>query len=78
MTDTPPYQSTSHPIKPMSYDRMYYFLPYWDNKPCLHVRSVWHDHRRRLYHSNLLARIAEKLVSDRSRSRSRSWSRRRS
>ncbi|KAF0293526.1 Otoferlin [Amphibalanus amphitrite] len=61
LADTPPYQSTSHPIKPMSYDRLYYFLPYWDNKPCLHVRSVWHDHRRRLYHSNLLARIAEKL-----------------
>ena len=48
----------------MSYDRQYYFLPYWDNKPCLHVRSVWHDHRRRLHHSNLLARIAHKLVRD--------------
>lgn len=47
----------------MTHDRLYYFLPYWDNKPCMHVRSVWPDYRRRMYNSNIIAKICDKLVS---------------
>ncbi|XP_046413657.1 otoferlin-like isoform X1 [Neodiprion fabricii] len=54
-------QSTTQPCKPMTHDKMYYFLPYWDNKPCLHVRSIWPDYRRRMYSSNIIGKIADKL-----------------
>lgn len=47
----------------MTHDKIYYFLPYWDNKPCMHIRSVWPDYRRRMYNSNIISKIAEKLVS---------------
>lgn len=40
----------------------YYYIPYNDNKPCVWVRSIWQDHRRRMYNSNVLAKIADKLV----------------
>ncbi|EEC19061.1 conserved hypothetical protein [Ixodes scapularis] len=53
--------STSQPVKPMSADRYYYHLPYGDNKPCLWVKSVWQDYRRRLCNSNMILKIKEKL-----------------
>lgn len=56
------WQSTTVPTRPMTHDKLYYFLPYWDNKPCMHVRSVWPDYRRRMYNSNVIAKIADKLV----------------
>ncbi|XP_076249647.1 otoferlin isoform X2 [Calliopsis andreniformis] len=55
------WQSTTSACKPMTHDKIYYFLPYWDNKPCLHVRSIWPDYRRRMYNSNIISKIAEKL-----------------
>ncbi|XP_072153878.1 otoferlin [Bemisia tabaci] len=55
------WQSSTSASKPMTHDRIYYYLPYWEDKPCLHVRSVWPDHRRRMYNSNLIAQIIEKL-----------------
>ncbi|KAK3919848.1 Otoferlin, partial [Frankliniella fusca] len=55
------WQSTTTAIKPMTHDRLYYFLPYWDDKPCMHVRSVWPDLRRRMYNSNVVARVADRL-----------------
>ncbi|XP_059472296.1 otoferlin isoform X4 [Neocloeon triangulifer] len=55
------WQSTTPPVKPMTHDRLYHFLPYWDDKPCMYVRSVWPDYRRRMYNSNLIMRIIEKL-----------------
>ncbi|CAG9763070.1 unnamed protein product [Ceutorhynchus assimilis] len=60
-SDTASWQSTTSPTKPMTHDKFYYFLPYWDNKPCMHIRSVWPDYRRRLYNSNMIGKIAEKL-----------------
>ena len=57
------WQSTTTSVKPMTHDRLYYFLPYWDDKPCMHVRSVWPDLRRRMYNSNVIARIVDRLVS---------------
>ena len=61
-TESSMWQSTTPPMKPLSNDKTYYYLPFWDDKPCLYVRSYWQDHRRRLYNSNALATIADKLV----------------
>ncbi|XP_076380507.1 otoferlin isoform X2 [Megalopta genalis] len=55
------WQSTTPPSKPMTHDKIYYFIPYWDDKPCLHVRSIWPDYRRRMYNSNIINKIADKL-----------------
>jgi hypothetical protein len=63
-TSSPSWQSAISPAKPMTNDHIYYFLPYWDDKPCMHVRSVWPDYRRRMYNSNIIARIVDKLVSN--------------
>lgn len=57
------WQSSTALAKPMTHDKIYYFLPYWDDKPCLHVRSVWPDYRRRMYTSNMLSKIVDKFVS---------------
>ncbi|XP_017781557.1 PREDICTED: otoferlin-like isoform X2 [Nicrophorus vespilloides] len=59
--DSGSWQSTTTPTKPMTHDRLHYFLPYWDNKPCMHIRSVWPDYRRRMYNSNIISKIADKL-----------------
>lgn len=48
----------------MTHDRLYYFLPYWDDKPCMHLRASYPDLRRRMYNSNLIAKIVDKLVSN--------------
>lgn len=58
------WQSTTPANKPMTHDKIYYFLPYWDDKPCLHVRSIWPDYRRRMYNSNIIGKIVDKLVRD--------------
>ncbi|XP_069993363.1 otoferlin-like isoform X1 [Penaeus vannamei] len=55
------WHSTTPPMKPMTNDKIYYFLPFWDDKPCLYIRSFFQDHRRRLYNSNAIAGIATKL-----------------
>ncbi|CAL7945461.1 unnamed protein product [Xylocopa violacea] len=55
------WQSTTPACKPMTHDKIYYFLPYWDDKPCLHVRSIWPDYRRRMYNSNIISKISDKL-----------------
>ncbi|XP_047105001.1 otoferlin-like [Schistocerca piceifrons] len=60
-SELPSWQSTTPPAKPMTHDRIYYFLPYWDDKPCMHVYSIWPDHRRRMYNSNIIAKIIDKL-----------------
>ncbi|XP_076646228.1 otoferlin isoform X2 [Halictus rubicundus] len=55
------WQSTTPSSKPMTHDKIYYFIPYWDDKPCLHVRSIWPDYRRRMYNSNIINKITDKL-----------------
>ncbi|CAK1554752.1 unnamed protein product [Leptosia nina] len=59
--DTGYWQSTTQDMKAQNTDRYYYFLPYWDTKQCMHVRSIWPDHRRRLYNSNMLSYIIDIL-----------------
>ena len=56
------WHSTTPPSKPLSHDRLYYFLPVWDDKPSLYIRALQPDHRRRMYAANAIAKIADKLV----------------
>lgn len=60
-TDLTTCQSTTTSAKPMTHDKIYYFLPYWDNKPCMHTISVWPDFRKRMYNSNMISKIADAL-----------------
>ncbi|XP_055886227.1 otoferlin-like isoform X5 [Biomphalaria glabrata] len=59
--DTPQWVSTTQPVKPVTIDKCYYHLPYYQNKPCVYVRDMFEDHRRRLYNSNIIDKICEKL-----------------
>ena len=56
------WHSTTPTVKPVSNDRQYYFLPYWDEKPTMWIRATFPDHRRRLYNSNVIGKPADKLV----------------
>uniref|UniRef100_A0A673YZF8 Otoferlin n=1 Tax=Salmo trutta TaxID=8032 RepID=A0A673YZF8_SALTR len=42
----------------------YFHLPYFEKKPCIYIKSWWQDQRRRLYNSNIMDKIADKLVSN--------------
>ncbi|XP_044306243.1 otoferlin [Varanus komodoensis] len=53
--------STSPPMRPLVTDRNYFHLPYFDKKPCIYIKSWWQDQRRRLYNSNIMDKIADKL-----------------
>ncbi|XP_017538292.1 otoferlin isoform X4 [Pygocentrus nattereri] len=53
--------STSPPMKPVITDRNYFHLPYFEKKPCIYIKSWWQDQRRRLYNSNVMDKIADKL-----------------
>lgn len=62
-SDAPKWQSTTHPLKPTTRDKIYYHLPFYEEKPCVYVREMFEDHRRRMYNTNILEKIADKLVS---------------
>ena len=59
----PKWQSTTPPLKPTTRDRIYYHLPFYEEKPCVYVKEMFEDHRRRMYNTNILEKIGEKLVS---------------
>uniref|UniRef100_A0AAY4BAI6 Otoferlin n=1 Tax=Denticeps clupeoides TaxID=299321 RepID=A0AAY4BAI6_9TELE len=42
--------------------RNYFHLPYFEKKPCIYIKSWWQDQRRRLYNSNIMDKIADKLL----------------
>ncbi|XP_061890913.1 otoferlin isoform X2 [Entelurus aequoreus] len=48
-------------MRPVITDRNYFHLPYFEKKPCVYIRSWWQDQRRRLYNSNIMDKIADKL-----------------
>ncbi|KAM6954586.1 otoferlin [Aplochiton taeniatus] len=48
-------------MKPFITDRNYFHLPYFEKKPCIYIKSWWQDQRRRLYNSNMMDKIADKL-----------------
>uniref|UniRef100_A0A8C6MM89 Otoferlin n=1 Tax=Nothobranchius furzeri TaxID=105023 RepID=A0A8C6MM89_NOTFU len=43
--------------------RNYFHLPYFERKPCIYIKSLWQDQRRRLYNANIIDNIADKLAS---------------
>uniref|UniRef100_A0A7N8XAR2 Otoferlin n=1 Tax=Mastacembelus armatus TaxID=205130 RepID=A0A7N8XAR2_9TELE len=53
--------ATTPPMKPVITDRNYFHLPYFERKPCVYIKSWWQDQRRRLYNSNIIDNIADKL-----------------
>uniref|UniRef100_A0A8C4ZWF9 Otoferlin a n=1 Tax=Gadus morhua TaxID=8049 RepID=A0A8C4ZWF9_GADMO len=55
--------SSTPPLKPFITDRNYFHLPYFEKKPCIYIKSWWQDQRRRLYNSNIMDKMADKLVS---------------
>ncbi|XP_069809267.1 fer-1-like protein 4 [Dendropsophus ebraccatus] len=42
-------------------DDSYYYIPMVNDRPCVHVWSYWEDHSWRLYNSNWIVKIAERL-----------------
>lgn len=60
--DTTAFNSTTSSCKPISHDKLLYYLPYWDYKPCMNVRCQFPDLRRRMYNSNMISKLAETLV----------------
>lgn len=61
--DTTSYSSTTSSCKPISHDKSHFYLPYWDYKPCMDVRCYFPDLRRRMYNSNMISKISDKMVS---------------
>jgi hypothetical protein len=59
--DVSSFCSTTSACKPITHDKQHYFLPYWDYKPCMDVRCIFPDHRRRMYNSNMLSKMSEKI-----------------
>ncbi|XP_026858261.2 otoferlin isoform X1 [Electrophorus electricus] len=53
--------SSTPVMKPFITDRNYFHLPYFENKPCIYLKSCWQDQRRRLYNVNIIENIAEKM-----------------
>ncbi|XP_071147847.1 otoferlin-like isoform X5 [Mytilus edulis] len=60
-SEQPKWHSTTPPLRPNSRDKFYYNLPYYEDKPCVYVKQVFEDHRRRMYNTNIIDKIAEKL-----------------
>jgi len=42
--------------------RYYHFLPYNEDKPCIWVKGEFEDNRKRLFNTNMITKIADKLV----------------
>ncbi|KFB41978.1 AGAP000389-PA-like protein [Anopheles sinensis] len=59
--DTTAYNSTTSACKPITHDKNHYYLPYWDYKPCMDVRAWFPDLRRRMYNSNMISKITERM-----------------
>lgn len=60
--DVTSFTSTTGSCKPISHDKSHYYLPYWDYKPCMNVRCIFPDLRRRMYNSNMIGKLTEKMV----------------
>lgn len=55
------FSSTTSTCKPISHDKYHYYLPYWDYKPAMNVRCIFSDLRRRMYNSNMIAKLTDKI-----------------
>ncbi len=56
------YVSTTPPMKPVTVDNNYWYLPFEANKPIVYLKFNTEDHRRRFYNQNILYRIINMLV----------------
>ena len=54
-------KSVTPSMRPLTNDKQYYHMPFNERKPSCYVTSFWHDHKRRMYNSNLMDRIFDKL-----------------
>lgn len=59
--DVSSFSSTTSQCKPISHDKHHYYLPYWDYKPAMNVRCIFPDLRRRMYTSNMLSKLTDKM-----------------
>lgn len=59
--DVSSFSSTTSTCKPISHDKNHYYLPFWDYKPSMNVRCIFPDLRRRMYNSNMLSKLTEKI-----------------
>ncbi|XP_074640585.1 otoferlin-like isoform X2 [Tubulanus polymorphus] len=57
----PSIQSTTVTMKPITRDKLYYHMPYFEEKQCMYVKAPFEDHRRRMYNVNIIEKIADKL-----------------
>uniref|UniRef100_A0A8C5MXF2 C2 domain-containing protein n=1 Tax=Leptobrachium leishanense TaxID=445787 RepID=A0A8C5MXF2_9ANUR len=57
------YRSVTTPEKPLITEgnRNYHYLPFYEKKPCVYVKSTWGDQTFRLYSSNVLQKMADHL-----------------
>ncbi|CAH2285873.1 fer-1 6 [Pelobates cultripes] len=57
------FRSMTLPEKPIITEgnRNYHYLPFYEKKPCIYVKSTWGDQTFRLYTSNILLKMADQL-----------------
>ena len=54
-------QPLTSPIEAVTLDREYYNMPYNESKPCIHIRFMLEDQRKRLFLQNILHKLIEQL-----------------
>jgi hypothetical protein len=59
--DVSSFSSTTSACKPISHDKNHYYLPFWDYKPSMNVRCIFPNLLRRMYNSNILSKLTEKM-----------------
>ncbi|GIX67549.1 otoferlin [Caerostris extrusa] len=48
-------------ISPLPMDKRYVYAPYEDTKPCMWLKGIWPDDRKRMFVSNILWKMGHKL-----------------
>lgn len=49
-------------LQALTHDKRNWYLKFTQEKPCLSVISSWPDFRRRMYNTNMIEKIAQKMV----------------
>ncbi|GFR26278.1 hypothetical protein TNCT_198211, partial [Trichonephila clavata] len=52
---------TSPFIQPASINKRYLYAPYKERKPCIWLKGMWPDERRRMFVCNILSKMAHQL-----------------
>ena len=47
-------------VKPCDY-RFYHYIPYEETKPILWVKALFEDHRKRMYTTNMITKVGDRL-----------------